>query len=216
MRKLVLLLAILALPGLALGQTLDVGIGGVPGVSIVNTGAPITLDVLITTPMQIDGAQYSLTAELLLGGVPQGPMSADGMVTYDPVAPFANGTVFAIGDYNSAIGVPAGAPMGAGLTMAAINGGMGPELYFNGVVGGGPAPQVLGLLAQYVVTVAPLGPGMSVQIRADVDPGFGNGYLTNGGAGGGAWHQSLPLTITPEPASILLLLGALPFLRRRR
>ena len=100
--------------------------------------------------------------------------------------------------------------------MAFVNGALGPELYFNGVVGGGPAPQTLGVLAQYTIDVPALGPGQSLLISADLDPGFGNGYLTNGGAGGGAWHPSLGLTLVPEPASILLLLGALPFLRRRR
>jgi hypothetical protein len=216
MRKLVLLLAILALPGLALGQPqLDVGVGGAPGAVVaVPPLGPIVIDVLLTSGIPLDGAQYSLSAELVIGGVPMGPGSGDPLVMYDPVTPWINGTLFTgVGlDYVMLIGTGAG----NGATMAMMN-MSGPEMYFKG--SGSIAPQpVPALLAQYVIHVAPLAPGDRLLITAGADPMgmFGNGYIINGGAGGGPWHPGVPLVITPEPASILLLLGALPFLRRRR
>jgi hypothetical protein len=208
MRKLVLLLAILALPGLAFGQvSLDVGVGGVPGG--VSGGGAIAIDVLLNTPIPLDGVQYSLSAEL--NGMGAG--SGDALVTYDVITPWVNGTTFTGlgGDYTQLIGVGAG----NGMTMAAMN-MMGPELYFKSF-GTTPAPLAAALVATYNVTVAPLNPGDVLVITAGADPMgmFGNGYSYAGGTQGGPFHPGLGLTI-PEPASILLLLGALPFLRRRR
>jgi hypothetical protein len=213
MRKLVLLLAILALPGLAFGdpEHLDVGIGGLPGgvISMPPAVNPITIDVLLTSAIAIDGAQYSLYTDL--NGM--GPGSGDHLVTYDALTPWINGVLFmGLGiDYQMHIGTGAG----AGMTMAAIN-MQAPEMYFKNY--GSVPPVVAGLLAQYVIHVAPLNPGDTLAIYAGADPMgmFGNGYITYGGAGGGPWHQGAPLIITPEPATMLLLLGALPFLRRRR
>ena len=212
---LVLLLAILALPGLALGQqpVLDVGFAGAPGVTISQTvnPNPITIDVLLTTSIPLDGAQYSLSADYNGGG----PGSGDAMVTYDAVTPWINGTVFTGigGDYVQLIGV---SPAALGATMAMVN-MMGPDMYFK-QFGSTASPLTAALVAQYVIHVAPLNPGDTLAIMAGADPlnAFGNGYITLGGAGGGPWHPGAPLIITPEPASILLLLGALPFLRRRR
>ncbi|MHC4795147.1 MAG: PEP-CTERM sorting domain-containing protein [Planctomycetota bacterium] len=223
--SLVLLLAILALPGFLVSQVesasyvvpaevpfLDVGIGGVPGGSVVATAAPITFDVLVSSPIALDGAQYNLSAELSIGGVPQGPGSGDGLINFDAVTPWINGVVFTGlgGDYTQLIGVGTLPP---GSSMAAYN-AEGPELYFKNF-GSTSAPLTAALMAQYVINVASLNPGDSLAITAG-GSNFGNGYITDGGGGGGPWAPGVPLIITPEPASILLLLGALLFLRRRR
>ncbi|MHC4445755.1 MAG: hypothetical protein ACYTBZ_25315 [Planctomycetota bacterium] len=73
----------LTLPGITLGQpSLDVGINGVPGgMTWTRLGDPpiFTIDVLLNTPIPLDGARYSLTADL--NGM--GPGSGDHLVTYD-------------------------------------------------------------------------------------------------------------------------------------
>ena len=220
---LVLLLAILALPGLALGQQqyLDVVSGGASAILVNDQPlpqGPITIDVLLTTAIVLDGAQYSLSANL--NGM--GPGSGDGLITYDMATPWihgplpgnpgATGFTGLGGDYVQLIGVG----MGNGATMAAIN-LMGPELYFKTF---GQTPLLNNaLLASYVIHVTgPVVIGDQIAIMAGADPNnmFGNGYIS--GAAGGPWDQGAPLIIdiVPEPASILLLLGALPFLRRRR
>ena len=210
MRKLVLLLAILTLPGLALGQSLDIGVGGAPVGSILQSANPnpIIIDVLLNTPIPLGGVQYSISAELNGGG----PGSGDTLVTYDLTTPWINGALFTGvgGDYLGVIGVGAG----NGQTMQAVN-MTAPDSYFKNF-GTTPAPLTAGLVAQYVIHVAPLNPGDSLAITAGANPYayMANGYITATGAG--PWHPGAPLIITPEPASILLLLGALPFLRRRR
>ncbi|MHC4445756.1 MAG: hypothetical protein ACYTA5_24415 [Planctomycetota bacterium] len=86
---------------------------------------------------------------------------------------------------------------------------MGPELYFKSF-GSTPAPLTDALLASYTITVTPIGPGQMLTFFAGADPAdmFQNGYITDGGTGGGPW-------IIPEPACLMLLMAAAPFLRRR-
>ena len=167
MRKgLIVAIALLALPGLALANKVDVVSGGMS--SIVTDGAsPIPIDVILsdTAPGALDGVQYSFTVD---GGVNDGLLD---------ITTYTIGTLFLAGD---AIGV--------------ISAGM------------------VALPSYTLMPVAPLPVGNYV-VSATIDPGFGNGVTPVGGFD----PASVPLTIiVPEPASILLLLGALPFIRRRR
>ena len=220
MRKLILLLAILALPGLAMAEHLDVVSGGAPAILVdpmVSTG-PIVIDILLTTAIPLDGAQYSLSADLNGGG----PGTGDGLVSYDAATPWVHalgptGFTGLGGDYVQLIGVGAIPP---GSTFAAVN-TMGPELYFKSF---GQTPLLNNaLLCSYTIHLTgPVSLGDQIVIMAGADPGpgpngmFGNGYIS--GTAGGPWHPGAPLVIdiVPEPATMLLLLGALPFLRRRR
>jgi len=157
----------------------------------------------------LNGLQYSLSASLNLAPLPiSGPNTGDADWLIDPVAPYVNGVVFLAGDYISGIGTGAvnGQPLATANTTF-------PELYFKTF---GTATTV-GLVATY--TLVPNGlltEGDRYHFTAIYDPGFGNGPSPGGP---GAWDQtslSLQVNIIPEPVGVLLILGALPFIVRRR
>jgi MYXO-CTERM domain-containing protein len=189
MRKLVLALAILALPGLAMAQpNLDATQGGLTAIS-VPIGAPITVDVDLGAATTVNsGLQYNLTVDA---------GASDALFTVQSVTDMSPGTVLPVGGFV------------AGTLVAPINlGASNPtaEGYFN------IAPYGPGLpIAQWVLTCAAVG---VYTIQADTPMNASNG------ADGIPWTtgmgKALVVTVTPEPATALLLLGALPFLRRRR
>jgi hypothetical protein len=219
MRKYVLVLAIaamLALPGLTFGQaSLDVVENGTGNNLVImdpNISNVLKLDVLLNTAMGHNGAQYSVTTDYMGGG----PGSGDAMWIYDPAVPFTIGTVYPIGDYVGGIGLPPWSPPGPGSTLQAVNQTWAESFFaYSGLKMGG------GLLATYhIQLVGAVNPGDIFLITAGTEPGpayLGNA-LMDANYGMVPWGQGAALTvqIIPEPASLLLLLGALPFLRRRR
>ena len=229
MRKFVLALAIaalLALPGITLGQP-----GGTyettvlensTGLSVIEieVGDSILIDVLVSAPdaagpwSSLDGAGFAITADKNAGGEATG----DGDWIYDPTSPFTNSGLFAVADYLTGIGksttydgAPLSAPYSAGVA----------EQWSTAVVPG-PVPSSAGsLIATYEIHAVGASVGDTYLIFADDTPNhtyMGIGYVTYYGFYGGPWTGQNPLqvNITPEPATALLLLGVLPFLRRRR
>ncbi|MHC4671368.1 MAG: hypothetical protein ACYTBZ_02690 [Planctomycetota bacterium] len=212
---------IFVLSGYAGGGVAD----GVPdsGSSVLNVlpGTPsIQIDLVCDVPMGAIGVAYSLTADRL-APVPGGPLSGDFDWIY-PVNSWTIGPMFALGawlgsgaGYPSALGSPAQniepGPLGAAHPISF----QGPfDFSFIGVPGGEY------LLASYtLVPAAPLVLGQSWAISAQqttpVVP-FNNGITTLMGSGFTAGSLDLIVNVVPEPTTALLLLGALPFLRRRR
>jgi len=201
MRKgLIVVIALLAIPGLAFGQTqLDV-VG--PAEYDYTVGGPLTIDVVVSNLPAggLNGLQYSITAD---GG------ASDANWMLDPATPYANGTVFLASDYLSFIGFA-----GAGMPLNVVN-MSAPELYFKSfgtaLAGGTVASYTL----LPTIDLSPLA-GQTVTFSATVDPGFGNGPSPGGPGAWSAESQDLAVKIVPEPATALLLIAALPFLRRRR
>jgi hypothetical protein len=221
MRKFVLSLAIvalLALPGLTFGQaSLDVVENGTGNNLVIMDPAVSTvlkIDVLLNTAVGHNGSQYSVTTDYNGGG----PGSGDVSWIYDPAVPFTNGTVYPIGDYVGGIGLPPWSPPGPGSTLAAVNQTWA-ESYF---AYSGLKPAVTGgYLATYEIQlVGAVNPGDIFLITAGTEPGpaFLGNALMDANYGQVAWGPGAALTvqIIPEPTTLLLLFGALPFLRRRR
>jgi len=200
MRKLVLVVAILALPGLAFASKLDVQSGGASAITLpLNSAGPIVIDVMLTDTIAgaIDGALYNIHAN---NG------AADAL--FD-ITTYANGNLFLAGDY--LMGVAAGGNVPP-FNMAAVPSSEGYAKTSGALLDGAS-----GTLATYTIQpVAPLAAGVYV-ISVTYDPDGYNG-VSAGGSIFGFDPASVPLTINvlPEPASALLLLGAIPFLRRRR
>ena len=220
MRKFVLALAIaamLALPGLVFGQGAQIDVQDSGGGTEIDfnplTDTSIVIDCMLTNTMTIGGAQYSLMAAKNGGAQSSGDADLKFAAT-----PWVNGSLFGSGDYWAGVG--ANTNQGAGVTMAVVNGASGySEMYFSMT---SLAPQAGGLLASYELQPAvTLTVGDTYVIVANGDPPGqtrGNGWLNETGTGGGSWDDGTGLTvnIVPEPATALLLLGLLPFLRRRR
>jgi hypothetical protein len=204
MRKYVLLLAILALPGMSFGQTntqLDIVynaataaplVGGVvqfdPGVH-----SSIIFDVVFQNPLSqsVTGLQYLIDLA---------PVAEEANWSWDAGTPWTNGTLFSAGMWQA--GVQFG---GAGLAMNVWG---SPEAVF---VGASPAITTGGLVATYeIVATGGTLSNFSIGVPTGSPPADAVpvGLLDPG--------IFLPVNIVPEPASVLLLLGALPFLRRRR
>ena len=200
MKKYVLLLAILVLPGLAMGQpTLDVfPQGGSPTPGLITydprpgNDTQIVFDVHVDGITPMGGLQYSVAidaqandADWLLNNVVQKSfmMFMGGAMTWAPSL--------------------VGAPMNIvnATTAEGYMGGCGPGQHL--------AEWTLdGVNAQLIPKIGTI---QIVQADIMVWPGNGIDQVPFVGAG-----ISLPVQIVPEPASVLLLLGALPFLRRRR
>ena len=231
MKKYVLALAILALPGLAFGQygTMTVATPGqatpvVGGVIEFDPAVDVSIkfDVYFAAPpgMPLDGGQFSILSDLNPGGTGYlGQTSGDNDWAYDPVAPYTHANLYGPADYFTGVGFGAfnGAPL------SAVYGAGQAESYMTFAAAPVPGPIPGVILATYeLIPNIPLTVGDSYLISADNDPpGM---FLANGWtamldpAMMGTWNTVIPLQvdIVPEPASVLLLLGALPFLRRRR
>lgn len=213
MKKLFALVAVLAMPALALGASTAVfspEVGGssallIPG-PVAPGGLALTLDMVVSSPdgALLDGVSVGLDVTSPYGGI--GVMNATGGLTL--------GTLFLAGD--SVTPLP---PFpGMDIQNAALGGTYLGESYFKTF--GTAAPGAGTLLSSLPITnTMPLAIGDVVTITAS------SGALaapplpqcidnTNGGCG--AIGNTLTITITPEPASALLLLAAVPFFRRRR
>ena len=195
MKKYVLLLAILALPGLAMAQpTMDVLIGAAPGVITYNpfTDTSINFDVHVGGIPPMGGIQYSVAidgqandADWLLNNVVQKSfmMFMGGAMTWVP----------------SLVGSP----------MTVVN-----ATAAEGYMGGCGPGQIVASWTLDGNNASLLGKLNTTQIiQADIMVWPNNGIDGVAFAGAGV---PLQVNIVPEPASVLLLLGALPFLRRRR
>ena len=231
MRKVILALAIaamLALPGITFGQPapapweIAVQENGTGLTSIdFPLGTPsLVIDVIVISPPNngFDGASFYITTDKNAGGLTSG----DADWIYDPSVPFTNSGLFTfIGpaspadEYLSGIGnggyngAPLAAPIAAGVAEAWWAGGLLPQA--------GPAGAVI---ATYEIQPIGVAVGDTYLLFASDKPPLpvGQGYSGYYGYYGGPWQMEHPLliNITPEPATALLLLGALPFLRRRR
>lgn len=225
MRKYVLLLAMaamLALPGavFAQGNYISVLPGGVayPAPSLVinydaNAGGPIVVDLYLDLP-SVAGIGYFLSVDAGAGG---GASSGDALWTMagfaPPVLPFG--------------WLPLGAAYyggaGIGTTLAAnnadpITGAPGAAALFNAYAPppGNYAPNALGTATLMpAVSMVPF-IGQTMLIEADQDMAWPATGATIDGAPPSMSSVDVLVNITPEPATALLLLGALPFMRRRR
>jgi len=117
---------------------------------------------------------------------------------------WSNGAIFSAGDYQG------NADGSIGSDLATSSAGF-PESYFKGTPGALPAT---GVMAMYEVTNL-----NALAVNDSIVLGVGDagpGYFTSP-TGGVPTSSSLTITVVvPEPATGLLLLGAIPFLRRRR
>ena len=226
MRKFVLSLAIaalLALPGLAFGSpggTISVKSGGNTSISIDKSVTEITIDVILVSDSAAGTVMYCLTADDG-GGISSGDADWD-----YKTGGFSNGDFMDLVDWDNG-GRPSsmggvdiqGLPLEAAHDPDIIAGGSGTPGY--AFMYQGPADNVTDTPAgtytvcSYVL-LSPQTVG-SWDISAKEGPGgvdyFGIGV---GGSAGFSGGTDLTVDITPEPATALLLLGALPFLRRRR
>ena len=197
MRKLVLALAILALPGLAMAQpTLDV--------SESVTKAPIiAYDPSVDTQIVIDVDLGPLTA---VAAALQYSVCIDGM---------ANDADWILGNVvqtNGLFQMGGAMPSGlAGSPMNVVNATVA-EGYMAMMPYGPGAPIATWTLAGNNAALAGK-VGTTQLIQADIMV-----WPTNGVDGAPFPVLGMPLLvdIVPEPATALLLLGAIPFLRRRR
>jgi hypothetical protein len=197
MRKLVLLLAILALPGLAMAQPAMDAISpddggaidqdGIVGQVTVNQGQAVVVDVSLAGATTVTaGLQYSLTAD---GGVSDNLMTVVGYARTEAA-------LFPIGGL-AANPAPA-FPINLGVNNAVAEGYMAFAPY------AGPP------IASWVITCATVG---TYLIQSDTLLYGSNGVDGMPFAGAGI---PLVLKVVPEPATLSLLLLGLPFLRRRR
>jgi hypothetical protein len=174
--------------------------------------APVAPGGLIAVNVNISGGEQIAGAQTLLiigdGGPKIGGTQDEATSPHivQGVAPIDNGA-----DDSTVIG--------AGMIFAAVaNGG---DQYFQLDVGSGPNPLAAGngtttasgtipangLLMRFMVDTSTAAPGdYALELNLDNTTVIGASEVTVQGA---------TLTIIPEPASALLLIGALPFLRRR-
>ena len=198
MRKFVLLLAILALPGLAMAQPqLDVSspsaVGGVITVDL-NALAPITIDVSCPATSTVTSTmQYSLTAGAADAGLDFGGLAHSAIL---PPAQYFQLMYF---------GGVANMPALIGQSMAVVNTTVAEGYNMTLPCYGAVATWTLNPNASLAAGSYTISADQLVWPQNSIDgvPFTGIG-------------QTLTLNVVPEPATALLLLGALPFLRRRR
>jgi MYXO-CTERM domain-containing protein len=220
--------ALLALPMTSFGWTIELDVvesgTGASEITIdCSLGNPqlVSVDVLLTSDYEVaivppeppftkglDGVQYQLEAN---------GSALDSCVDFitDGTA-WVNGTVFTGAEYSGKI---AGyAPYPPFNNLATIN-AAGAELYFKGA-GAYVYPVTDGLVATYTFYVDCECVDCDGQIVIDAisdDYGHGNNPAPVADIGHGyTGGSALIINCVPEPATALLLLGAIPFLRRRR
>ena len=243
MKKYVLIVAMavmLALPGITLAAAGSIGSGlnddgGNITYDIAGDGdlqydpdndGSIVIDALITTDTAYVGIIYNVTIERFIGGVSQGAKSGDAHWKYDADVAKAHilGDVFIylppsypypeIDEYEGGVGkLP-----GNGMTIAAVGAQTNESYYTGNPSGYGPSAGAK-IASHWIEPAVTLNAGDKYVLTLDTDAyGLGAGVLwlddtnTSWSAGG----PVLTIDIVPEPTSMLLLLGALPFLRRRR
>ena len=190
MRKSVLVaLAVLAMPLASFGYNLDLLVGGAASIDF-NPAVDTEILVDVVTDVATDGVNFNIVVD---NGASDGiwGMGAPGLTAYGVYG--ASDRWFATYD------------VAADTDLATLN-TMGNEIYFKGA-----GQAAAGTVATYrVVPVGTLTMGEVYEMSAGTDAyGWGNFF---GGLEGGA---PLIVNIVPEPATALLLLVALPFLRRR-
>jgi hypothetical protein len=231
MRKFLLLLAILALPGLAIAAppddvpstvTVDLkagdhGTGGVASLSVApGVGGTIDLWMYITSDGDLDGAQWDIEVN---GTNDTSLFSFDGLATpsadqypsypgvfYDDGLGEAfrmnDATYWNLGDYS-----PSTTPLDNSASEVIFK-----NTGFNDVSHINNGQTMIGYEFSWDSSLA----------QGDYTFSLGsNDKWTSQDASGNYLEGTLSgddfvLTITPEPATVLLLLGALPFMRRRR
>ena len=225
MRKCVLLLAtaaILALPGAVFAQGTYISV--VPsGVAYPAPTLPIgfdpSVDTQVVVDLYLDVAANTGIGFFLSSDSGAGASTGDALWT---VSAFTAGTLpFGWGPMPGAYMIPG---TGVGATLAANNtdpslGGPGPANLFNMYGGAYPAGSLLG-----TATLVPTGGaaafagliGTTLSIEADHDMNYPATGATIDGLLPTGTSVDVLVNITPEPATALLLLGAIPFLRRRR
>jgi len=203
MKKLIVLIAMMALPSVAFASaSLDLQEGGDNAVSVA-PGGTFTLDVYLDanegwlTMGGILDASANNTFQLAATG-DWAPNAAvvPGVAPNTGSATFTPGSSFYFGDYDYYDGTL----------------GFYPDIGFQKTtVGDYPSngfwpKTVLSILVTVAGDAEPGEYTMSLESRDFFNSA--SGYIAGGG-------NDLAITITPEPATMLLLAGALPFLRRR-
>ena len=208
MRKLVLLLAILALPGLAMAQpTMD-----------ASSPADLDLDGIINYDPNIDTqivVDVALGPATTVNGACQYSLSIDGMANdadwdLGNVAQ-TNGLFFMGGAMTDTAGgtMPAGYLVGQ--SMAIVNATVAEGYMAMGAYGPGAPMATWTITGNNAVLSTKVGTSQLIQADFPVWPSNNVDGAPLAGAG-----VALLVNIVPEPATALLLLGAIPFLRRRR
>ena len=209
-KVLLALFALLAVPAVGFGQwsaTIDLNVGGAtPHEITLAPGATFTLFVDLDSNQPVSGIQYALCADggasdgLFKGAFNAGDLNSYGSLFNKEIIP--NPNLYALGDLTSQM---TGGPVPLS--------GLAPELIFRtaGETGSSDMGIFPDSLVNYTMT-APTTEGVFILCITDA-------ILTNGqgniGLDRGLQFDTLTV-ITPEPASVLLLLAGVPFLRRRR
>jgi len=227
MKKMLVLVAatLLAIPGITLADpTLDAVADPItlslPGMSVDGDGhlqfdltnpthTSIIVDVVCTTASITSwGAAYTITSDLNGGGLKSG----DANLIYHLTNAHIIGDMFPVTEYMSGVGLGAGG--GGGATVAAVS-AASTEQYMSFSTNYGPNTYTI---AKHELLISGLVVGDYIEIILDSNAYGKVVYLADVVGGNVPWTQSaaLGIDIVPEPATALLLLGAIPFLRRRR
>ena len=200
-KVLLAMFALLAVPAVGFGQwngEISLTSGGLNEITVA-PGATFPLMVSVDSNQPVSGVQYALTGEFL-GAFDAGVLSSYGALINKGVLPEPN--LYAIGDVSSKMS-----------TTPVSLAGLQPELVFRntGETGGVSLGIFPDSLLNYTMTAPDSLGDFTLSIR--------DAILTNSngdiGLSNGLGVATL-LVHTPEPSSILLLLAAVPFLRRRR
>jgi len=211
-------MALLALPVMTMAWTIELDLAqtgtGATAISVA-PGTAISVDVRLTSnyqytaapppnPKGLDGIQYQIESDSkVTDGLWNFPTDGTAMTL---------GTVFASSELTSQIATYA--PYGAPYNNLAVINSYGAEVGFKGQ-GTWVLASNNALVATYAM-IAPSAPGVYVLSGIKNDYGWGNNPAPVASTGGYTGGDSLTVTVTPEPATALLLIGAIPFLRRRR
>lgn len=183
MKKYVAILALLAMPALAMAgtaNTLDLLSGGSSTVA-ADPGSSITVNVVLDTTEPQGVAGYGLSATASSAGVFD--ITSE---TRSVIVAFPSGS--AVG------GLDVTSPVSSCIEFVNVPAGSFPATILTWEV----AVDANAAAGDYTIIAS--GPGIS----------------TTGGVAIPVTLGALTVTVTPEPATMLLLAGALPFLRRRR
>jgi MYXO-CTERM domain-containing protein len=195
--------------------------------------ATIQADIKLTSDYQtgtgpfakgLDGIQYQLLPHQGTGGV--GTLVDDKVNMVTDGTAWVNGTAFGVGDYAGWMYTypPFGAPYNnlQTLNTAVVIEGttyFGSELYFKNTGTRLPCTDELVCTYKFVITEADLSACQNQTMVFNVigdDYGYDNAPAPKADIGHGYTGGKTLTIVIPEPATALLLLGAIPFLRRRR
>ena len=205
-KVLLALFALLVVPAVGYGQweaMIDLNVGGAtPNEIILAPGANFTLFVDLDSNQPVGGVQYALSPSHgdFMGAFDAADLNSFGSLFGPPFPVDPN--LFGLGEMSSKM-----SPGPVSLS------GLDPELIFRNEGETGQSDMIVfpGSLVKYTMT-APTTEDVFILSISDA-------ILTNGqgniGLDRGLLVDTLTV-ITPEPASVLLLLAGVPFLRRRR